>query len=82
MGPGVNILKGLSILRPGNEHHAILSQLHLERHLEQIRYIEAARMGPPEQESLHRPTRNETAIRRAYYQARRKALRDPRYNTR
>ncbi len=70
VGPRVDLFKGLSIIRPGNEHHALRSQLCFEKQMELERYKESARMGPPVPETLHRTTERQTAMRRAKHIAR------------
>lgn len=76
VGPRVNLFKGLSILRPGDEHYAIHSQLHFEKQMAAIRLYDASRMGPYEQDSIHRPTLRETSMRRIKHLARTETLRD------
>ncbi len=64
VGPRVNLFKGLSLFGRGNEHNALRSQLHFEKQMELLRHSDESRMGPTEQEALHRPSSGETLLRR------------------
>ena len=73
----LNIFKGLSLIRPGHEHHEVRSQLHFERQMADQRILESKGMGPHVSIPLPGPTRAEISIRRARNQKRRATLRNP-----
>lgn len=78
--PRINLFKGLSVYRAGDEHNKIRSQLRFEKQMELIRHYDACRMGAPVQEALHRTTRSEALMRRTKYKERTISLRNNRYS--
>ncbi len=70
VGPRVNLCKGLQLIEPHDVDYKLRSRLYFERQMEQKRFIESG-MGPHVQDSLHRQTSSEIALRKVLNRKRR-----------
>lgn len=81
LGERVDVYKGLRQLDSREKHCALRSRLCREKQLADVRYREQAGMGPPEQETIYRPTGSEALVRCAYHKIRRDTLCDYWYSS-